>query len=340
MAAPMLRSELSGDLVGLDRAMWVSGTEPRLTSAAPRTRLFRRSLSDYVLPTTHNTRGRVPSMTEYLGPSSPLQLPVSLIPCGYNLGFEPGQKLRFLSGIWLSHRGGPPLPSTDGPKPFPIRQVLHVDDTRSTSSAVALAIERAPDRARDPRRPRSRAFHRAPDNRHSARPRRDCRPPSPAAPMPTIGSNEFATALRRLAAGHRAVPAFLLLWAGLSKAFDRQEAISRSMPTRSCPTPWSASWRRSSRGWRSASGSSSWACSSGSRVSPRRARIRVHRRTRPAKARGLAIDCGCFGGGGTGDGVTWWDIARDIPIVLAGLPGPTTDGPATARQPSRSDGGP
>jgi uncharacterized membrane protein YphA (DoxX/SURF4 family) len=38
-----------------------------------------------------------------------------------------------------------------------------------------------------------------------------------------------------------------------------------------------------------------------------------------AKARGLAIDCGCFGGGGAGAGVTWWDILRDIPILLAGL---------------------
>ena len=38
-----------------------------------------------------------------------------------------------------------------------------------------------------------------------------------------------------------------------------------------------------------------------------------------AKARGLAIDCGCFGGGGAGDGVSWWDIARDVPVVLCGL---------------------
>lgn len=38
-----------------------------------------------------------------------------------------------------------------------------------------------------------------------------------------------------------------------------------------------------------------------------------------AKARGLAIDCGCFGGGGAGDGVSWWDIARDVPIALAGI---------------------
>jgi uncharacterized membrane protein YphA (DoxX/SURF4 family) len=38
-----------------------------------------------------------------------------------------------------------------------------------------------------------------------------------------------------------------------------------------------------------------------------------------AKARGLEIDCGCFGAGGAGDGVSWWDILRDIPIVLAGM---------------------
>lgn len=38
-----------------------------------------------------------------------------------------------------------------------------------------------------------------------------------------------------------------------------------------------------------------------------------------AKARGLAIDCGCFGGGGAGDGVSWWDIARDVPVLLCGL---------------------
>jgi len=36
-----------------------------------------------------------------------------------------------------------------------------------------------------------------------------------------------------------------------------------------------------------------------------------------AKARGLQIDCGCFGGGGVGDGVSWWDIARDVVLVLA-----------------------
>jgi len=38
-----------------------------------------------------------------------------------------------------------------------------------------------------------------------------------------------------------------------------------------------------------------------------------------AKARGLEIDCGCFGSSGAGEGVSWWDILRDVPLVLAGL---------------------
>lgn len=37
-----------------------------------------------------------------------------------------------------------------------------------------------------------------------------------------------------------------------------------------------------------------------------------------AKARGLAIDCGCFGVGGAGEGVSWFDILRDVPLLLAG----------------------
>jgi uncharacterized membrane protein YphA (DoxX/SURF4 family) len=37
-----------------------------------------------------------------------------------------------------------------------------------------------------------------------------------------------------------------------------------------------------------------------------------------AKARGLQIDCGCFGGGGAGEGVSWFDLLRDVPLVLAG----------------------
>jgi uncharacterized membrane protein YphA (DoxX/SURF4 family)/thiol-disulfide isomerase/thioredoxin len=38
-----------------------------------------------------------------------------------------------------------------------------------------------------------------------------------------------------------------------------------------------------------------------------------------AKVRGLDISCGCFGGSGTGDGVTWLDIVRDLPILAAAL---------------------
>jgi uncharacterized membrane protein YphA (DoxX/SURF4 family) len=38
-----------------------------------------------------------------------------------------------------------------------------------------------------------------------------------------------------------------------------------------------------------------------------------------AKARGLQIDCGCFGASATGNGVGWFDIVRDIPILAAGL---------------------
>lgn len=38
-----------------------------------------------------------------------------------------------------------------------------------------------------------------------------------------------------------------------------------------------------------------------------------------AKARGLPIDCGCFGASATGNGVGWFDILRDIPIFAAGV---------------------
>jgi putative oxidoreductase len=38
-----------------------------------------------------------------------------------------------------------------------------------------------------------------------------------------------------------------------------------------------------------------------------------------AKIRGLDISCGCFGGDGTGNGVSWLDILRDLPILAAAL---------------------
>jgi len=36
-----------------------------------------------------------------------------------------------------------------------------------------------------------------------------------------------------------------------------------------------------------------------------------------AKARGLPIDCGCFGAGGAGDGVGWFDLLRDAALFAA-----------------------
>ncbi|MEX2274381.1 MAG: MauE/DoxX family redox-associated membrane protein [Actinomycetota bacterium] len=38
-----------------------------------------------------------------------------------------------------------------------------------------------------------------------------------------------------------------------------------------------------------------------------------------ARARGLQIDCGCFGGGGAGEGVSWFDVLRDVPLFAAGV---------------------
>ena len=38
-----------------------------------------------------------------------------------------------------------------------------------------------------------------------------------------------------------------------------------------------------------------------------------------AKVRGLDISCGCFGGDGTGEGVSWLDLVRELPILAAAL---------------------
>ena len=38
-----------------------------------------------------------------------------------------------------------------------------------------------------------------------------------------------------------------------------------------------------------------------------------------ARVRGLDISCGCFGGDGTGEGVGWLDIVRELPILAAAL---------------------
>lgn len=119
----------------------------------------------------------------------------------------------------------------------------------------------------------------------------------------------------------RLVPAGLLLWAGLSKAFDRQEAILAVDAYDVLPDGWVRivaallPWVEIAvavllvlglfvrfAGLATAALASLFILA-----------------LAQAKARGLAIDCGCFGGGGAGDGVGWWDIVRDVPIALAGI---------------------
>jgi uncharacterized membrane protein YphA (DoxX/SURF4 family) len=119
----------------------------------------------------------------------------------------------------------------------------------------------------------------------------------------------------------RLVPAGLLLWAGLAKAFDRQgsilavdaydvlpEVLVRPVAT---ILPWIeiglAALLVLGLFVRFAGASTAVL-----------AAVFIGGMAQ-AKARGLEIDCGCFGGGGAGEGVTWWDIARDVPILLAGL---------------------
>jgi uncharacterized membrane protein YphA (DoxX/SURF4 family) len=119
----------------------------------------------------------------------------------------------------------------------------------------------------------------------------------------------------------RALPAVLLLWAGLAKAFDRQGSIlavdaydvlpDRLVRLVAAILPWLeigvavllilGLFVRFA-GIATAVLASLFIAA-----------------LAQAKARGLAIDCGCFGGGGAGDGVGWWDIVRDVPVLLCGL---------------------
>jgi hypothetical protein len=157
--------------------------------------------------------------------------------------------------------------------------------------------------------------------RHSARPRRVFRPPSPGAPMSTIVSSELTTALRRRTARRprRARPPVVVgrLQQGVRSAGgdprDRRlpGPARRDGPHRGVAPPVARGRRRDPPYpglFVRFAGIATAALASAFIVA-----------LVQAKARGLAIDCGCFGGGGTGDGVTWLDIARDIPIVLAGI---------------------
>lgn len=119
----------------------------------------------------------------------------------------------------------------------------------------------------------------------------------------------------------RGVPAFLLLWAGIAKVSDRQEAILAVGAYDVLPLGMVEAvatllpWAEIAMGvllilglFTRFAGASTAAL----------AALFIAAMGQ-AKARGLAIDCGCFGGGGPGQGVSWWDIARDVPVLLAGL---------------------
>lgn len=119
----------------------------------------------------------------------------------------------------------------------------------------------------------------------------------------------------------RVLPAALLLWAGLAKAFARQESIlavdAYDVLPRALVTPVATvlPWAEIGVGLLLLAGlfvRFAGAATAGL------AAVFIAGMLQ-AKARGLAIDCGCFGGGGPGEGVSWWDIVRDIPILAAGL---------------------
>lgn len=118
----------------------------------------------------------------------------------------------------------------------------------------------------------------------------------------------------------RAFPAALLLWAGVAKAFDRQAAIlaidaydvlpDAAVRVLATVLPWVeivvgvllilGLFTRFAG------------------IATGALAVLFIAAMGQAKARGLQIDCGCFGGGGAGVGVSWWDLLRDVPILLSG----------------------
>ncbi len=119
----------------------------------------------------------------------------------------------------------------------------------------------------------------------------------------------------------RAFAAALLLWAGLAKAFDRQSAILAVdaydvLPDGAVRVVGTLlPWIEIALGVLLVIGLFTRFAGIATAVL---ASVFIAGMAQ-AKARGLQIDCGCFGGGGAGDGVSWWDMLRDVPIVLAGV---------------------
>jgi uncharacterized membrane protein YphA (DoxX/SURF4 family) len=118
----------------------------------------------------------------------------------------------------------------------------------------------------------------------------------------------------------RAIPAALLLWAGLAKAFDHQGAILAVdaydvLPDGAVRVVAAAlPWVEIAVGTLLVLGLFTRVAGGATAVL---ATVFIAAMGQ-AKARVLQIDCGCFGGGGAGAGVSWFDILRDVPIVLAG----------------------
>jgi uncharacterized membrane protein YphA (DoxX/SURF4 family) len=118
----------------------------------------------------------------------------------------------------------------------------------------------------------------------------------------------------------RAVPAALLLWAGLAKAFDHQDAILTVDAYDVLPVA----------GVRVVATILPWLeigvavllvlglFTRVAGIATAMLALVFIAAMAQAKARGLPIDCGCFSAGGAGDGVSWFEIVRDVPIVAAG----------------------
>lgn len=154
----------------------------------------------------------------------------------------------------------------------------------------------------------------------------EVRPPEPSAPARLFGWRGVAHVAARLLLGG------ILLWAGLSKAFAHQEMVLAVDAYEVLPDalvqPVAAAlpWIEILLGLFVLAGLFLQFSAAASAT----LLLLFLAVMGQAKARGLPIDCGCFGPGGAGDGVGWLDLIRDLPLLaiavwLAWRP----DGPLT-----------
>jgi uncharacterized membrane protein YphA (DoxX/SURF4 family) len=113
--------------------------------------------------------------------------------------------------------------------------------------------------------------------------------------------------------------AAIFLWAGFSKAFDAQGSINsvdayRLLPTAMVrPVAAALPWIEIALGVFLLLGLFVRVAAVGAGLLTVAFLVALGQ----AKARGLAIDCGCFGAGGPGQGVGWWDLVRDGGLLVA-----------------------